>query len=81
MTLAEAICEVITKISNDTRTKQVALSGGVRPNITLLELIYQNLNSKYKLYLNRTLPPNDGGLAFGQAAIALYRYKIGLIDL
>ena len=81
MTLAEAICEVITKISNDTGIKQVALSGGVCQNITLLELIYQNLNSKYKLYLNRKLPPNDGGLAFGQAAIALYRYKMGLIDL
>ena len=81
MTLAEAICEVINKISNDTGIKQVALSGGVCQNITLLKLIYQNLNSKYKLYLNRKLPPNDGGLAFGQAAIALYRYKMGLIDL
>lgn len=81
LTLAEAICEMVDKISSDTKIKKIAFSGGVCQNITLLDLIYRKLNSKYEIYLNRKLPPNDGGLSFGQAAIALYRYEHGLIEV
>ena len=50
---------------------EVALSGGVWQNVTLLErtaaLLTQN---NFTLYLHQKTPPNDGGLALGQAAIA-----------
>jgi hydrogenase maturation protein HypF len=53
---------------------EVALSGGVWQNVTLLArtaaLLKQN---NFTLYLHQKLPANDGGLALGQAAIAVRR--------
>jgi hydrogenase maturation protein HypF len=50
---------------------EVALSGGVWQNVTLLErtaaLLQQN---NFSLYLHQKIPANDGGLALGQAAVA-----------
>jgi hydrogenase maturation protein HypF len=53
---------------------EVALSGGVWQNVTLLArtaaLLTQN---NFTLYLHQKLPANDGGLALGQAAVAIRR--------
>lgn len=70
-TLAAATCEVTAKISQTTGIREIVLSGGVFQNITLLSQIIGML-AQYglKIYLHRQVPPNDGGLALGQAMIA-----------
>jgi len=48
--------------------KRVVLSGGVFQNKILLEGIYKELARRgFKVYLNESVPCNDGGVALGQA--------------
>jgi hydrogenase maturation protein HypF len=50
---------------------EVALSGGVFQNITLLGRILPLLREAgFTVYTHRLVPPNDGGLSLGQAVIA-----------
>lgn len=52
----------------------VALSGGVFQNALLLGLARRELElRRFRILTHRIVPPNDGGLALGQAAIAGYR--------
>ena len=75
-TLAAATCELTMKISQATGIRSVALSGGVFQNITLLNQIVGMLGQyNLSIYLPRQSPPNDGGLALGQAVIAGERSK------
>jgi hydrogenase maturation protein HypF len=49
----------------------VALSGGVFQNRRLLERTKDLLAARgLRVLVHRRLPANDGGIAFGQAAIA-----------
>ena len=57
-----------------TGLKRVALSGGCFQNLLLLRLCEQTLKSEgFEVYRHTQVPPNDGGLALGQAAIAAAR--------
>jgi hydrogenase maturation protein HypF len=50
---------------------QVALSGGVWQNRLLLEMTVPLLRREgFEVLLHRAVPANDGGLAFGQVAVA-----------
>ena len=52
----------------------VALSGGVFQNALLIGLARRELELRhFRVLTHRVVPPNDGGLALGQAAIAGYR--------
>lgn len=56
----------------------VALSGGVFQNRLLLEGLAARLEAlNFQVYTNRRVPPNDGGLSLGQAAIAAARLRKG----
>lgn len=66
-TLVDAIVGVHNRLGP---MRPLVASGGVFQNRMLTEMLYQRLGSS--LWLNRTVPPNDGGLALGQAAIAYF---------
>jgi hydrogenase maturation protein HypF len=55
----------------------VALSGGVFQNVLLLERTAQELaNAGLRVLVPERLPPNDGGLSYGQAVIAACRSRV-----
>jgi len=61
------ICEVAA----ETKLKQVVLSGGVFQNRYLTERAAAVLESRgFTVYTHRQVPPNDGGIALGQAVMS-----------
>ena len=69
-TLACIIDEVCRRIRAVTGVNCVCLSGGTFQNFTLLASACQLLRSSgFELYLHSQVPPNDGGISLGQAAI------------
>src|SRR5262249_1163997 len=70
-TLVEVILQVCCRMRDLTGRKQVALSGGVFQNILLLTSVMTALQTNgFEVYAHSQVPPNDGGLALGQAAVA-----------
>ena len=70
-TVAEALTQMCIKIAAETGLDRVVLSGGVFQNRLLSELVYNLLSSnQLQVFTHRLVPPNDGGIALGQAAIA-----------
>jgi hydrogenase maturation protein HypF len=70
-TLAEIVLVVCGHIRELTSLGQVALSGGVFQNIHLLTLVVSRLMAHgFEVYTHRRVPPNDGGISLGQAAVA-----------
>ncbi len=56
-----------------TQTDVVALSGGVFQNTLLLSMVESLLNKTgHRVLTHCMVPPNDGGIALGQAAAAMY---------
>ncbi len=70
-TLAVAASEVCEEIRAATGLQRVVLSGGVFQNRLFSEGLSTHLEQKnFQVYSQRLAPPNDGGLALGQAIIA-----------
>jgi len=70
-TVASAATDVCLHISAAARLNRVILSGGVFQNRLLSEMIYTALTHKgLNVFTHRLVPPNDGGIALGQIAIA-----------
>ena len=58
----------------------VVLSGGVFQNRTLLERTAALLaGDGLRALVPEQLPPNDGGIAYGQAAVAAARDRAGVL--
>jgi hydrogenase maturation protein HypF len=73
-TLASAIAESCRRAREQFDVNTVALSGGCFQNRILTEGTRDLLESAgFEVLLHRRVPPNDGGLALGQAAIAAFR--------
>jgi hydrogenase maturation protein HypF len=74
--LAEGVRTAVGKIRQGTGIREVALSGGVWQNITLLRRTLSLLgNDGFEVYIHREVPTNDGGLSLGQAMIAAGRLR------
>jgi len=70
--LARAIIEMVERIIADTAIDTVALSGGVFQNANLFVLVHRGLDALGLTVLSHArIPTNDGGLALGQAVVAL----------
>jgi hydrogenase maturation protein HypF len=70
-----ALVALVIRVCNDVRTQtgvgRVALSGGVFQNVVLLGGAVRELRrSGFTVLVHRRVPPNDGGLALGQVAVA-----------
>ena len=75
-TLARQICAACFRVSGDTGLRTAALSGGVFQNRLLLDLVQSELEEAgFKVLIHSLLPPNDGGIALGQAVAAMYRLQ------
>ncbi len=75
-TLARQICAACFRVSEDTGLRTAALSGGVFQNRLLLDLVQSELEEAgFKVLIHSLLPPNDGGIALGQAVAAMYRLQ------
>jgi hydrogenase maturation protein HypF len=74
--VARMIMEVCRELRMRAGVTEVVLSGGVWQNITLLRHTVRLLqNDHFMVYFHETVPPNDGGIALGQAVIAAQRLK------
>lgn len=70
--LAEQIALTCGKIRDITGLTTCALSGGVFQNRLLTELCAQSLRKEgFTVLLHSLVPPNDGGIALGQAVAAM----------
>ncbi len=69
-----AIC--CRQISRETGINRIVLSGGVFQNRLLTDMLYTDLTkSGLQVFTHRLVPPNDGGIALGQAAIAGWKKR------
>lgn len=69
--LAETIVTVADMVRNTRGVTRVGLTGGVFQNMLLLSLASARLREAgFTLYTHHKVPPNDGGLALGQAMVA-----------
>ena len=64
-----SIVEIIVKISN-MYDMDVILGGGVFQNKTLLSEVIKRINKK--VYFNKKIPINDGGISVGQVAYGIW---------
>jgi hydrogenase maturation protein HypF len=72
--LAMASLDVCRRIRDAEGLERVVLSGGVFQNRLLTEELWGLLaDADFQVYTHRLVPPNDGGLALGQAMIAARR--------
>jgi len=69
--LAAALAAAAVRARRDTGLATVGLTGGVFANTRLTESLGSRLRSEgFTVLLHRLVPPNDGGIAYGQAAVA-----------
>ena len=69
--VAKAIADTALRLANERNIGTVALSGGVFQNQLLLGRCLELFaETPLRVLQHRDVPCNDGGIAFGQAAIA-----------
>jgi len=69
--LAAATVAACHAVREATGLEAVALSGGVFQNLLLLERVVASLEGRgFRVLVHSRVPPNDGGISLGQAAVA-----------
>jgi hydrogenase maturation protein HypF len=69
--VATGIARVVTQLCQKLNVDTVVLSGGVFQNELLLEDL-RSLLTPLDIWVNHAVPPNDGGISLGQAALAAF---------
>jgi hydrogenase maturation protein HypF len=71
--LARSILQMAIQMKEKTGLSEIILSGGVFQNHLLMGTVYDLLEGEdFKVYIHHKVPPNDGGIALGQAFHAIY---------
>lgn len=71
--IAQGLYTSIKTVCEERGTRTVVLSGGVFQNELLLEDLKPLLEEEHlQVWTNRAVPPNDGGISLGQAALAAF---------
>ena len=72
--MAQMVLDICRSLRTSRNIEEVALSGGVWQNITLLRRTLSLLrNDGFVVYIHQQVPANDGGLSLGQAVVAVAR--------
>ncbi|HEY5395285.1 MAG TPA: carbamoyltransferase HypF [Trebonia sp.] len=75
--VADAIARTCAILRSRTGLGVVALSGGVFQNLLLLERTVGRLEADgFRVLVHGRVPPNDGGISLGQAAVAAARDRL-----
>ena len=70
-TVVFSLAEAVERVATKTKLNRVVLTGGSFQNRLLTGGLAKLLSGKnYQVYLHREVPPNDGGIALGQLAVA-----------
>jgi hydrogenase maturation protein HypF len=78
-TVTDMLATLCVLTREQTGLNAVALSGGVFQNRLLLEQLVACLEAcSFAVYINRRVPPNDGGLSLGQAAVAAAQLRANI---
>jgi len=78
--VAHMIADTARRIGEERGLDRVALSGGVFQNMFLLRHACRLLKSGgLRVYTHSRVPPNDGGISLGQAAVANARIQRGKV--
>jgi len=73
-TIATVTRELCAEVRRATGLRAVCLSGGVFQNQWLAEALLDRLGRDgFEVHINRLVPVNDGGISYGQAAVAAAR--------
>jgi hydrogenase maturation protein HypF len=73
--IARGLCRALTILCETYSTRHVVLSGGVFQNDLLLRDIHTLTASlPLTVWTNHAVPPNDGGISLGQAALAAFNH-------
>jgi hydrogenase maturation protein HypF len=68
--MAEVILHYSRRMRQEFAVQTIALTGGVFQNVYLLTLANDLLAKEgFRVLTQRMVPPNDGGIALGQAVI------------
>ncbi len=77
-TIAQVTRELLSDAHARTSTTTVCLSGGVFQNRRLASTLLRELAADgFDVFINRQVPVNDGGVSYGQAAVAAARLAAG----
>jgi hydrogenase maturation protein HypF len=69
-TIAAIIAEMAQRLCDSHSVDTVVLSGGTFQNALLVDRVRARLAPALRLWTNAQVPPNDGGISLGQAALA-----------
>ncbi len=79
--VAEAVVACCQRLREATGLATVALTGGVFQNLLLLRRTADRLRQQgFRVLLHSRVPPNDGGISLGQAAVAGARARARSAD-
>jgi hydrogenase maturation protein HypF len=69
--VARGLCDAARRLCDANSIDTVVLSGGVFQNELLLQEVKSLMPPPIQIWTNAAVPPNDGGISLGQAALVL----------